>query len=337
MAESIFPAPVRPLPEPLSSAAILVLPGSESPAPIRFVEGFEEFASYVCEQGGDPANFVQDISALWGFLDRRKAVLESVELADSAARFVGNVIAVVHPAASWRRTPELEVGTSTRSIPVAELVRIMVEQSELVDEFMDMLSSWSQADQDAFEMSALMEVGSQPLLRVPPVRFERPALPQQDYLDAVIEYLQAWYVVDVERRTVDQETRTVLRPSTGATVTIAAAVDSVQIQGGALFRTVVPQCSCDACDESAESVADEVEDTLLAIAAGGLREVCPVGHRRWQHAQLCHLGGERHSSNGEPDPNLTADELEQATKMLRELDDGWWPAWTFRTDLAQSV
>lgn len=105
-------------------------------------------------------------------------------------------------------------------------------------------------------------------------------------LDALAEYLLARYVVDVDRRTVDQETHLVLRPSTGAPVTIMATVESAEIQGGALFRARVPQCSCDACDESAESVVADAEDTLLAITAGGLREVFPVGHRRGTAAQI---------------------------------------------------
>ncbi|MCR2826498.1 DUF6226 family protein [Microbacterium sp. zg.Y909] len=338
------------------------------------MEGFEQFASYMQEEGSDPAVFAADLSALWGFLADHPAVLESPELAESAARFVGNVISVVHPAATWRVTPELEVGTSTRSIPVAGLVRIMVEQPEQLDAFTEELSSWPQADQDVQETNALTASGSQPVLQVPPVPFTRPPFPEEDYrdadgqvirygtrwgnggppeeaysrlshlgrfapllldLDALIGHLQTWYLVDVDRKTVDQETQLVLRPSTGATVAITATVESVRIQGGALFRAVAPQCSCDACDESAETAADHLEDVLLAIAAGGLREVFPVGHRRWQHTQLCTLEGERHSSNGEPDRNLTPDELEHITAALRELHDGWWPAWTLRADLTE--
>lgn len=53
-----------------------------------------------------------------------------------------------------------------------------------------------------------------------------------------------------------------LRPTTGATITLTVSAESVDIEAGALFRDRAPVCTCDACDETAESVADNLEQTL---------------------------------------------------------------------------
>ncbi|WEK61434.1 MAG: DUF6226 family protein [Candidatus Microbacterium colombiense] len=368
MTEDLFPAPAGPV--PAAASATLSWPSPELPPPTRFVEGFERFASFLQQNGTDPTDLVGDVSALWSFLAAHPEVLSTPELAESASRFVGNVIAVVHPTATWSMAGELQVGTATRSIPVAGLVRIMVEQPEHREPFVEMLSTWDQADRDDQEMNDLAHLESHPTLSVPTAAFERPPFPDREYrdsdgqiipygnrwvdgpppeeaysrlshperfapllcdLDAVVAYLAAHYVVDVDRQTVGPETRVALRPSTGAPVTITATVESARITAGALFHTDAPQCSCDACDESAETVADQLEADLLAIAAGGLRERFPVGSRRWHFTQLCSLDGGYRTTSSEPDPARTPQQLEHAAQALRNLADGWWPAWTLRT------
>lgn len=365
----IFPGTLAPMPDAAASAMIM-WPRTEPLLPARFVDGFEPFAAFARDAGADPAALAADLVALWDFVAVHADLLASPETADAAARFLGNAIAVAHPAATWRMTSEPEVGTSTMSIPVAGLLRTIVEHPEQRERFRGMLASWPQADRDDQELAALIHEQIDMDLVVAPVPFVRPALvtpefvdddghvidygsrwaggspPEDAYsrishperfapaltvVDALVDHLETWYLVDVDRRADDSGTRVVhLRPTTGAAITITAAVDSVAIEAGALFRDVAPGCTCDACDESAETVADQLEETLLAIAAGGLREVFPVGQRRWLHTRIRTADGGGRSRGGEPGPSLSPEKLDGAEDLLGRLPDGWWPAWSLR-------
>ncbi len=106
------------------AAAILWMPSpAEALRPVRFVDGFEPFADFLRGLGIDPALLADDLAATWDVVAARPEILDRPDLAAAAARFVGNVIAVVHPAATWRMTSEPEIGTNTLSIPVAGLVQ----------------------------------------------------------------------------------------------------------------------------------------------------------------------------------------------------------------------
>lgn len=367
----IFPGALAPMPDATTSA-LLIVPGGEPLPPARFVDGFEPFVTYARAAGADPAVLAADLIALWDFVAAHADLLGSPETAEAAARFLGNAIAVAHPAATWRMTSEPEVGTSTMSIPVTGLLQGIVEHPERREPFREMLASWPQADRDDQELAALAHDEVEIALVVTPVPFARPPLaipefvdddgqvidygsrwsggspPEDSYsrvshperfapvlsvVDALVDHLETWYLVDVDRGTDGPRTRLVhLRPTTGAAITITATVESVEIEieAGALFRDRVPGCTCDACDETAESVADQLEETLLAIAAGGLREVFPVGQRRWLHTQIRTPDGGGRSSGGEPDPSVPAERLTEAAEILEGLSDGWWPAWSLR-------
>ncbi|MGW9158959.1 DUF6226 family protein [Microbacterium sp. NPDC055665] len=367
---NIFPGALAPMPDATTSA-MLIWPSVEPAAAPRFVEGFEPFEDFARVAGAEPAALAADFSALWDFVGAHPALLDAPETAEATARFLGNAIAVVHPAAGWRFMSEPEVGTSTMSVPVAGLLRGIVEHPEQREAFLEMLASWPQADRDAEELAALSRDEVDIDFVVAPVPFTRPALaipefvdesgqvieygsrwgddspPEDAYsrvshperfapvvsvVDALVDHLETWYEVGVDRRTEESGERVWhLRPTTGATVTLTGPADSIRIEAGALTREIVPSCTCDACDETAESVADQVEETLLAIAAGGLREVFPVGQRRWLHTELRTPDGGRRSGGGEPDPSLSAEQLDDAADLLARLPDGWWPAWTLRS------
>lgn len=366
---NIFPGALAPMPDAMS--ATLIWPGPEPVAPPRFVEGFELFAAFAREAGADPAALAADLGALWDFVAAHPELLAAPETAEAAERFLGNAIAVAHPAARWRFTSEPEVGTSTISVPVTGLLRGIIEHPEQREPFQEMLASWPQADRDAEEHAALTHDEVDIDFVVTPVPFTRPVLsipefvdesghvihygsrwaggspPEDAYsrvthperfapvmgvVDALVDHLETWYDVDVDRRSDESGARIWhLRPTTGAQITLTETAESVFIQAGALTREYAPSCTCDACDETAESVADQIEETVLAIAAGGLREVYPVGQRRWLHTERRTPDGGGRSGGGQPDPSLSADELDDAADLLGRLPDGWWPAWTLRS------
>ncbi|MFK4759607.1 DUF6226 family protein [Microbacterium sp. ZW T5_45] len=368
MAAELFPEPLAPMPS--ASTGMILIPSDPRPAPPRFVDGIDAFVAFARAADTDPALLAIDLSALWSFIAEHPEILEDAELADSGTRFLGNAIAVRHPAATWRATPAAEIGTSTRSVPVADLLRIIVEHPERLEPFLDMFADWAQDDADDAELRALTRDRTAAELVVPAAPFVRPALPTPEFrddhgqvieygarwsgpapeeaysrvshperfaplllmVDALIEHLAGSYLVDVDRRT-DAEGALVvhLRPSTGAAITLTATVEGVRLQAGALFRETVPDCTCDACDESAETEAGHLEETLLSIAAGGLRELFPLGNRGWGHIDLLTVDGGGRSSDGPPDPGLTDAQLSEVAEKLRGLDDGWWPAWTLRT------
>lgn len=367
---ALFPDPLSPM--PTASTGVISWPSDPPPAPPRFVDGIDAFIAFVRGADADPVLLATDLSALWSFISEHPELLDDAGLTEATARFLGNAIAVRHPAATWRATPAAEIGTSTRSVPVADLLRIIVEHPERLEPFLDMFADWAQDDADDAELRALTRDRTAAELVVPAASFVRPALPTPEFrdddgilieygrrwsgpapeeaysrvshperfaplllvVDALIEHLAMSYVVEVDRRTGAEGALVVrLRPSTGAAITLTATAEGVvRIEAGALFRETVPDCTCDACDESAETEAGYLEETLLSIAAGGLRELFPLGGRGWKHIDLLTVDGGGRSSNGPPDPGLTDAQLSEVAEKLRGLDDGWWPAWTLRAD-----
>ncbi|MEV8171832.1 DUF6226 family protein [Microbacterium sp. NPDC077486] len=372
MSSAVFPGPFGPIPE-AGAAAILWMPSpAEAPRPVRFVDGFEPFADFLRGLGIDPALLADDLAATWDVVAARPEILDRPDLAAAAARFVGNVIAVVHPAATWRMTSEPEIGTNTLSIPVAGLVQGMVQQPDQRDAFLQMLASWEQDDIDDEEMRALSAEDSAPAVVVVPARaYVRPALPpltfhddrgevirygrrwpdgiapEESYsreshperfaplllvVDALVEHLSREYEVEARRESGEDGTeRVVLEPARGARVVITPTVPSVSVEAGAHFHAIVPSCICDACDETAETAADELERILLSVAAGGFREKYPVGRRAWLYTEIRSPDGERRESSSGPAPEMPAKARERTAALLRGLDDGWWPAWPLRS------
>jgi hypothetical protein len=371
MSSDVFPGPFGPMPEAGVAAILWMPPQPDAPGPVRFVDGFEPFAEFARGQGADPAVLAVDLGATWDFVAGHPEVLESDRLAAAAARFVGNVIAVVHPAATWRMTGEPEIGTNTLSIPVAGLVQGMVQQPEQRDALLQMLASWEQDDLDDQEMRALSAEDSAPAVVVPARAYVRPVLPLLDFhdesgeviryghrwpdgiapeesysreshperfaplslvVDALVEHLRREYTVEVRREAGEGATeRIVLAPARGAQIAITPAVPSVCVDAGALFHAIVPSCICDACDETAETAADELERIVLSIAAGGFREKYPVGRRAWLYTEIRSPDGDRRETSSGPAPEVPAEDRERATALLRGLDDGWWPAWPLRS------
>jgi hypothetical protein len=99
----------------------------------------------------------------------------------------------------------------------------------------------------------------------------------------------------------------------------------VIVHAGVLHDFAFPPCSCDACDETAESAADRLEMLVLAVAAGGYSERYPIGWRRWVGYGLKAADGSAEES-GQGDLGLiAADRLRSAKIRLRDVPDGWLP------------
>ncbi|MCI9888669.1 hypothetical protein JT358_09380 [Micrococcales bacterium 31B] len=111
---------------------------------------------------------------------------------------------------------------------------------------------------------------------------------------ALIDHLAATYDVEVDENPALAEAalhpplpgsivRAVsFRPASAecaALLIVFTAFPSVRIYAGAFRTTAYPHCSCDACDETWQLVADDLEGEVLSIAAGGLAET--IGRRRW--------------------------------------------------------
>ncbi|WP_149083421.1 MULTISPECIES: DUF6226 family protein [Microbacterium] len=371
MSSDVFPGPLGSMPEAGAAAILRMPPQEDGWGPVRFVDGFEPFVDFLRSDGVDPAVLADDLAATWDVVAAYPEILDRADLAAAAARFVGNVIAVVHPAATWRMTGEPEIGTNTISIPVAALVQGMVRQPDQRNAFLQMLGSWEQDDRDDEEMRALSEEDSAPTAVVPAHAYVRPALPTPTFLDdrgeviryghrwsdgtpaeesysreshperfaplllvadAIVEHLFREYEVTVRREPGEGGTeRVVMEPTAGARITVTPTPPVVRVEAGALFHATVPSCTCDACDETAETAADELERILLSIAAGGFREKYPVGRRAWSYTELRSPDGDQRESSSGPAPELPAEERERAAALLRELDDGWWPAWPLRS------
>ncbi len=161
--------------------------------------------------------------------------------------------------------------------------------------------------------------------------------------DALIEHLTDTYDVQVSRdpahaadlvRSRDDVTRvTRLTPAQPDCATLTFAYTShpaVVVHAGLLHDFVYPICGCDACDETAGRVADDLESDVLSVVAGGYRESydpddeLPIGSSlvAWDGSSS---GSGRGGAGGYPSQRLMA-----AGERLEQLPDGW-AAWPPRT------
>lgn len=162
--------------------------------------------------------------------------------------------------------------------------------------------------------------------------------PLQTIADALIEHLAATYEVTVDddrgvaadlTRSRDDVVRAVRVTSPGgAPLTfVFTAFPSVIVHAGELLDLLFPVCGCDACDESWETVADELEWQVLAVAAGGLRESIRDGDPSTvdmllESPGIGSIGGGMSAADVDPV------RLEQARAVLAA--GGRWPAWVRR-------
>lgn len=103
---------------------------------------------------------------------------------------------------------------------------------------------------------------------------------------------------------------------------------TVRIFAGAAHDFVVPACGCDACDETVQGAAGELEILVLGVAAGGFAErIYDVGGQTWIQFRLVEPDGNS-SRGGEALAGPHA-ELEEARTRLELVAGGWHP-WPLR-------
>jgi len=96
------------------------------------------------------------------------------------------------------------------------------------------------------------------------------------------------------------------------------------VHAGAQQDFIYPACGCDACDETAERCADELERVVRGVTLGGFREwVDPGGNAGMR---LAFEDGSMGGGNTGPVPE---DRLENARARLAQLPGGWAP-WPLR-------
>jgi len=97
----------------------------------------------------------------------------------------------------------------------------------------------------------------------------------------------------------------------------------VVLLAGALFQQAFPACGCDACDETAEFQAGELERDVFAVVEGGFGEAYPFGVAHWYaHAIVAPDGSGSSSGRGDVGAERPA-RLERATRILAGLPHGW--------------
>jgi len=126
--------------------------------------------------------------------------------------------------------------------------------------------------------------------------------------NALIEWLQNSFDVTIEQSPttatdllgvpddVVSAIRVVPHDPSAATLTfVLTRFPGVVIHAGSLHDFRFPGCGCDACDDSATSVADELEWTVRTVVSGGYSERIDPWPGRWVEYRLDEPGDQMHS------------------------------------------
>jgi Family of unknown function (DUF6226) len=166
--------------------------------------------------------------------------------------------------------------------------------------------------------------------------------------EELIRYLSEAYDVEVtedpefaadlmhERHDIIRAVRLTPRERNAAALTfVLTSFPSVIIHAGVLQDFLYPICGCDACDETWESFAEEMEWQVLAVVAGRYKETIRSG--RWVGMSLESVDGSG-SMRGESlatdlPTKLSGKRLADADARLNALTGTWLP-WTASSSTA---
>ncbi|MCU1405063.1 MAG: hypothetical protein JWQ43_1366 [Glaciihabitans sp.] len=166
-------------------------------------------------------------------------------------------------------------------------------------------------------------------------------MPLPAVAEALIEYLDREFNVTVSRdvtfgadllhkqNDVVDAIRVTPADSTAATLTfVVTAYPGVILHAGALHDFPFPTCGCDACDDSAHDLADQLENTVLSIVAGGYAEQYRAGKEPWVSHTLTSIDGLGRSSGSGMATSASPERWEQGAALLLAVPNGWspWPA-----------
>ena len=158
---------------------------------------------------------------------------------------------------------------------------------------------------------------------------------------ALVDYLQRTYAVevldelsclaDLWRPRVNAVRAVRLTPATADAASMTFVLTDhpgVIVHAGLVHDFVYPVCGCDACDETWQSVADDLEHDVQAIVSGGYREEVRGGRGApWIWTQLRAADGSQVRSGGAEATGQLGERLRAASARLAELPAGWapWP------------
>jgi hypothetical protein len=201
---ALFPGEARPLPAGSSRGTVTFgytfREGEGRPLePVRHAVGYEQFVAFATATGTDPALLAGSLAELSAFVRTHREALADPALAEAAAVFLGNVLAVVHPRAAWRMTNEPEVGTDAVSMPVRAAFASMRDDPAFGPRMAaDLPTRWAEADARNDDIEAAMvavraaTIGAS-LAEVP--EFVPPLVATGPFLDArgaAIPYGERW-------------------------------------------------------------------------------------------------------------------------------------------------
>jgi hypothetical protein len=155
--------------------------------------------------------------------------------------------------------------------------------------------------------------------------------------DALIRYLTETYAVTVSEDAafaadLIHEPGDVLRavrvipanPAAAPLTLVYTSYPGVILHAGLLHDFPFPQCGCDGCDETVESAAEELEWTVLAVAAGSYAEWVNPGAELPIGYEIASADG-MHRGKGERALDCPAARLRVAESQLRRLPGRWQP------------
>ncbi|KFF60104.1 hypothetical protein JF66_06740 [Cryobacterium sp. MLB-32] len=164
--------------------------------------------------------------------------------------------------------------------------------------------------------------------------------PLHDVAIALIEWLQNTFDVTVEHSpsaTADllhmpddvvSAIRVVPHDPSAATLTfVLTQFPGVVIHAGTLHDFRFPGCGCDACDDNATSVADELEWTVRTVASGGYSERIDPWPGRWLEYRLVEADARMRSGRTRTNA-LPKERVQFARRTLPPA--GRWLPWRLR-------
>ena len=156
--------------------------------------------------------------------------------------------------------------------------------------------------------------------------------PLQTIAEALIEHLRAAYRAEITPSTTSAGTKLVAvtpEPADAAPLVFRFTdFPGVEIRAGVRYRAAFPACGCDACDETWDDAADDMERLVFAVTHGTFSEriTLPSGGTATVEYRIETSSSVRRSGatyGVDPDHGLRDD-----AARLDNLPGGLWQPWT---------